>query len=458
MQQTFTTAQKIRQLVGIFAPIYVSQLAGASMQVVDAMMSGQYNPVDLAGVAIGGNIWAPVMTGISGVLIAVTPIIAQHLGAGRRQEIPRVVLQGLYLSLALSLAVILAGAVALPFVLNLMDLESAVRQVAYRYLIAIAWGIFPAFAYTILRCFIDALGYTRVSMIVTLIAVPVNVVLNYAMIFGKLGFPAMGGVGAGYASALTHWLIFAIGAYITTRKSPFADYKVYRGPYKLSWRAWAEQLRIGIPLGLSIALEVGVFSVVGLLMSRFGTLVIAAHQSAISFGTLIYMFPLSVSQALTIVVGFEVGARRIQDAIQYRRLGMRISLTFAAALMAFLWFFSEQVARLYTADPELLPLLQSFLGYVIFFQLSDAVAAPIQGTLRGYKDVNVVLALALVAYWVIGLPVGYSLATWTGMGPYGYWIGLISGLASGAAGLMWRLRRTEGRTAARHRVEANFEA
>ena len=170
------------------------------------------------------------------------------------------------------------------------------------------------------------------------------------------------------------------------------------------------------------------------------------------------MFPLSVSQALTIVVGFEVGARRIQDAIQYRRLGMRISLTFAAALMAFLWFFSEQVARLYTADPELLPLLQSFLGYVIFFQLSDAVAAPIQGTLRGYKDVNVVLALALVAYWVIGLPVGYSLATWTGMGPYGYWIGLISGLASGAAGLMWRLRRTEGRTAARHRVEANFEA
>ena len=271
-------------------------------------------------------------------------------------------------------------------------------------------------------------------MIVTLIAVPVNVVLNYAMIFGKLGFPAMGGVGAGYASALTHWLIFAIGAYITTRKSPFADYKVYRGPYKLSWRAWAEQLRIGIPLGLSIALEVGVFSVVGLLMSRFGTLVIAAHQSAISFGTLIYMFPLSVSQALTIVVGFEVGARRIQDAIQYRRLGMRISLTFAAALMAFLWFFSEQVARLYTADPELLPLLQSFLGYVIFFQLSDAVAAPIQGTLRGYKDVNVVLALALVAYWVIGLPVGYSLATWTGMGPYGYWIGLISGLASGPRG------------------------
>ena len=236
MQQTFTTAQKIRQLVGIFVPIYVSQLAGASMQVVDAMMSGQYNPVDLAGVAIGGNIWAPVMTGISGVLIAVTPIIAQHLGAGRRQEIPRVVLQGLYLSLALSLAVILAGAVALPFVLNLMDLESAVRQVAYRYLIAIAWGIFPAFAYTILRCFIDALGYTGVSMIVTLIAVPVNVVLNYAMIFGKLGFPAMGGVGAGYASALTHWLIFAIGAYITTRKSPFADYKVYRGPYKLSWR------------------------------------------------------------------------------------------------------------------------------------------------------------------------------------------------------------------------------
>lgn len=455
MKQTYTTSQKLRQLIGILMPIYVSQLAGAAIQVVDAMMSGQYSAVDLAGVAIGANIWAPVMTGVSGVLVAVTPIIAQHLGAGRHREVPRVVLQGLYLSMALSLAVILAGAAGLPFVLDRMDLAPDVRANAYGYLIALSWGIFPAFSHTVLRCFIDALGLTRVTMMVTLVAFPVNVLLNYVLIFGKWGLPALGGVGAGYASALTYWVVFAIAVAITVRKRPIADFKVFRGPFRLSPAAWWEQLRIGVPLGLSIALEVGVFSAVGLLMSRFGTLVIAAHQSAISFGTLIYMFPLSVSQALTIVVGFEVGAGRIPDAVQYRRLGMRISLSFAACLMLTLWLFSEQVARLYTRDPELLPLLQSFLVYVIFFQLSDAVAAPIQGTLRGYKDVNIVLALALMAYWCIGLPVGYTLATWTELGPYGYWIGLISGLASGATGLLWRLRRTEGRAAAARPVAAS---
>ncbi len=212
---------------------------------------------------------------------------------------------------------------------------------------------------------------------------------------------------------------------------------------------WREQLRIGVPLGLSIALEVGIFATVGLLMSRFGTLAIAAYQSATSFGGLIYMFPLSIAQALTIVVGYEVGAGRIHDAIQYRRLGMSVSLSMAGLLMLGLWLFSEQVARLYTADPELLPLLESFLGYVIFFQLSDAIAAPVQGTFRGYKDVKIVLALAIVAYWCVGLPIGYLLATFTSLGPYGYWIGLISGLASGATGLFWRLRQTEGRAAKR---------
>lgn len=449
MIETRTRSQKLKQLLTIFAPIYVTQLAVSAVQVVDTMMAGQFSSVDLAGVAVGANIWAPVSTGVGGILVAVTPIVAQHLGAGRDGEVSRAVFQGLYLSLVLSLVVIIAGFLALPRLLGAMDLTREVHGIAHRYLAALGWGIFPFFAYTVLRCFFDALGLTRVTMAITLASAPVNVLLNYALIFGKGGLPALGGVGAGYASALTYWIVFAIGLYIAVRHEPFARYKILHGPYRVHFDTWREQLRIGVPLGLSIALEVGIFATVGLLMSRFGTLAIAAYQSATSFGGLIYMFPLSIAQALTIVVGYEVGASRIHDAIQYRRLGMSVSLSMAGLLMLGLWLFSEQVARLYTADPELLPLLESFLGYVIFFQLSDAIAAPVQGTLRGYKDVKIVLALAIVAYWCVGLPIGYLLATFTSLGPYGYWIGLISGLASGATGLFWRLRQTEGRAAKR---------
>ena len=451
MKQTYTTSQKLRQLFLIFAPIFVTQVAMAGVQVLDTMMAGRYSPRDLAGVAIGANIWAPVVNGIGGILLAVTPIVAQHLGAGRKQGVSQTVLQGLYLSIALAAALFTAGALGLSPLLDAMDLEPEVRSIASRYLIAMAWGLVPAFGYTVLRSFFDALGLTRITMAVTLIGLPVNVLFNYLLIFGKGGFPALGGVGAGYGSAITYWIMFAISLAVAVRLEPFASYAIFKGPLTASVRLWLEQLRIGLPIGLAIALEIGIFSLVGLLMSRFGTLIVAAHQSAISFGGLLFMFPLSIAQALTIVVGFEVGARRIDDAIQYRRLGLTVSISFAAAIMLTLWLFSRQIAGLYTTDPELLALVQSFLVYVIFFQFSDAVGAPIQGTLRGYKDVTMVLAVVLIAHWGIGLPLGHALARWTHLGPYGYWIGLITGLATGAAGLLWRLRRTE----ARHLGERN---
>jgi len=445
MRQTYTLSQKLSQLFIIFAPIFVTQVALAGIQVLDTMMSGQYSPRDLAGVAIGANIWAPVANGIGGILIAVTPIVAQHLGAGRKQEVSRTVLQGLYLSLGLTAALLAAGAAGLPRLLAAMQLEPEVRAIAQDYLIAMSLGLAPALAYNVLRCFFDALGLTRVTMIITLIGLPVNVLFNYLFIFGKAGFPELGGVGAGYGSTITYWIEFAIALVIATRVQPFASYTIFKQPLGFVPSIWLEQLRVGVPIGLAIALEIGIFSLVALLMSGFGTMIVAAHQSAISVGTLVFMFPLSVAQALTIVVGFEVGARRIQDAIQYRRLGLAATISTAAVIMLSLWLFSDTIAGLYTNDSELRALIRSFLAYVVFFQFSDAVGAPIQGTLRGYKDVTVVLAVVLIAHWGVGLPLGYVLANWTPLGPYGYWVGLISGLATGAAGLLWRLRRTEAK-------------
>jgi MATE family multidrug resistance protein len=174
-------------------------------------------------------------------------------------------------------------------------------------------------------------------------------------------------------------------------------------------------------------------------MSQFNTITIAAYQVAINFASLIYMIPLSISMALTIAVGFEVGAQRFKAARQYSYIGIGIALIMAvlAAIVLFVW--NEQVASMYTEDLAVRKLAQEFLVYAIFFQLSDALAAPIQGSLRGYKDVKITFIMAFVSYWVIGLPLGYILAKYSSLGALGYWIGLIVGLAFGAVCLAVRL-------------------
>lgn len=436
---------KIRRLLIILGPILITQIALSTMGFVDTMMSGRFSAHDLAGVAIGSSIWLPVYTGLSGILTALTPIIAQHAGAQRHDAIPHAVMQGVYLSIVITMIVMVIGSLVVQIILGLMQLEDNVRHIAAHYLIGLSIGILPLFFYTVLRCFIDALGQTRVTMMITLATLPINVGLNYMFIFGKAGLPAMGGIGAGYATGITYWIVAAIALVIVMRVRPFVSYRVIRRSIKPNISAWIEQLKIGIPIGISIFVEVSIFSAVALLMSRFGTIAIAAHQAAISFASLVYMVPLSISMALTIAVGYEVGAKRIRDAITYSRIGRAISVSMGLLIACVLLFFGDAVAGLYSTEPDVIQMTRSFLFYAIFFQLSDAIAAPIQGTLRGYKDVNAALVLSLISFWIVGLPVGYILAGFTSFGPYGYWIGLVTGLATGALGLLLRLRYTQNR-------------
>jgi multidrug resistance protein, MATE family len=446
MHQTHTLQEKLRQFLSVLLPILVSQLALFAMTFFDTIMSGHASPVDLAGVAIGSSIWVPIQSGLTGILLAVTPMVAQLVGAMRKDQVPFTVMQALYLSVVIAVAVILCGALVLQPILNSMNLETDVRDIARRFLIALSFGIVPMFVYTVLRCFIDALGMTRVTMVITLISLPINVALNYVLIFGNFGFPRLGGVGAGVASAITYWCIALISLYVVHRVEPFTEYRMFSRLFRVSLPAWKELLRLGVPIGFSIFFEVSIFAAVTLLMSQFNTVTIAAHQAAMNFASFIYMVPLSISMALTIVVGFEVGAERFRDARQYSYLGIGIALVMASLFAVGLFLFSEQVAGFYTTDPDVLHLTQQFLMYSILFLLSDAVAAPIQGILRGYKDVTVPFVAALVSYWVIGLPLGYLLANYTSLAAFGYWIGLIAGLAAGAVFLFGRLLLMQRRT------------
>ncbi|WP_044748307.1 MATE family efflux transporter [Bacillus alveayuensis] len=439
MQYAPTLKEKTAQFIRILLPILITQIGLYAMNFFDIMMSGHAGSADLAGVAIGSSIWVPIYTGLSGILLALTPIVAQHLGAGRKKEISFSVIQAGYLAIVISLIVIISGSLFLDLILQQMKLEPIVRQIAHDYLGALSIGIVPLFLYNVFRSFIDALGQTRVTMIITLASLPINVLLNYALIFGKLGFPTLGGVGAGYATAITYWCSCMMAVFTMLYSKPFAGYRVFKQLYKISFQEWKTLLQIGIPIGFSIFFETSIFSAVTLLMSEFATVTIAAHQSAINFASLLYMIPLSISMALTIAVGFEVGAKRLGDAKQYSFLGISIAVVMAVLTSLFLFFFRGEIASIYTQEKEVLELTKQFLLYAIFFQLSDAIAAPIQGALRGYKDVNATFFMSLVSYWLIGLPLGYLLANFTSAHAFGYWIGLITGLAAGALFLFIRL-------------------
>lgn len=439
MYETTTIKGKSKLFILIMMPILVTQVSMYLMNLFDTMMSGRVGAIDLAGVAIGSSLWVPIFTGINGVIIALTPIIAHLSGANATAGIARKVQQGIFLSIGLALIVIVIGAMVIDPILKLMDLEAEVRHVAKYYLVALATGIIPLFIFNTLRAFMDALGKTRTSMFVILTTLPINVFFNYIFIFGKFGVPAYGGIGSGIATAITYWISCLISLFIIIRMSHFKVYPIFSKWTKPKIKDWLEQLKIGIPIGFSIFFETSIFSAVTLFMSVYSTYTIAAHQAAISFATLLYMLPLSVGMALTIVIGYELGAKRYGDARLYGRIGIGSGIFIAIFAGIILFVFDAKIAGLYHTNPEVIQLTKHFIFYAIFYQLADGFGAPIQGALRGYKDVNITFVLSFVSYWIIGLPSGWLLANYTEMGPFGYWIGLIIGLSTGAIALLYRL-------------------
>ncbi|RDW19843.1 MATE family efflux transporter [Oceanobacillus chungangensis] len=439
MYETLLIRQKVKLFITILIPILITQVSLNLMTFFDTVMSGRFGAIDLAGVAIGSSLWLPISTGINGILLAITPIIAQLTGAKETNKIKKNMHQGIYLSIVIALIVIIIGGLLLTPVLNMLDLESDVSHVAKYYLISLGAGIIPLFIFNTLRNFIDALGQTRLSMVIMLISLPINIVLNYILIFGKLGLPAFGGIGSGIATALTYWLVCFIAMAIIKRLQPFRSFNLFSSWSIPNLSAWWEQLKIGLPIGFAMFFETSIFSAVTILMSVYSTYTIAAHQAAISFASLLYMIPLSVGMALTIVVGFEVGAKRYKDARTFGYIGISGSIFFAILNGVILLVLKEPVAALYNSEPEVIQLTTEFIVFAVFYQLADAFGAPIQGALRGYKDVNMTLVIALISYWVIGLPIGWILANYTRLEPFGYWVGIITGLSCGAIALLWRL-------------------
>lgn len=439
MYETKTLREKIKLFLVILLPILITQVGMYAMNFFDTIMSGKSGPDDLAGVAIGSSIWLPVFTGLNGILMAISPIVAQLKGAKKDEDISYSVKQGIYLAIFLAVIIGGVGYLLLDSILSLLNITPEVSHVAKYYLITLGIGIVPLFVFNILRSFVDALGQTKLSMFVILLTLPINILFNYLFIFGRWGAPELGGIGAGLASALTYWVSLIIIIVVVHKLRPLRNYKIFHSWTSPDIKEWWAQLKIGVPIGFAIFFETSIFAAVTFFMTAYDTNTIAAHQAAINFASFLYMVPISIAFTLTIAVGFEVGGKRYKEAKTYSYLGIILAVTMSIGAGLILFIFDDSIARLYSTDEQVIELTKNFIIYAIFFQLSDGFGAPLQGILRGYKDVNITFVMAFVSYWGIGLPSGYLLANFTDLGPYGYWLSLTIGLTTGAITLLFRM-------------------
>lgn len=443
MKQTFSLKGKTIEFLKVMLPILISQVAVIAAGFFNMVMAGHLSDEDLAGVSFSVNLYLPFFTSLMGVISALTPIIARYYGAGKYQNIGFETGQGIYWSLLLAFIFVAMGYIALPLLLPLLSLAPAVEQITKDYLFYFSFGIPIFFVFVALKNLIDAHGKTRLTMAITLTTVPINIVLNYIFMYGAFGMESYGGAGAGIGTAITYCITFLMAATIVLFMKPFSNYKIFRMMPKPQFRIWKNHLKLGLPIGGAIFCENSIFGAVGVLMTIYGTTVMAAHQVTMNFTTLIYMTPLSVSFALAILVGYEVGAKRFNDAKTYITIGRVWAILFIAAITAFAFQFREEISAVYTSSPKILEILPMFLLYGAFMQVADSINAPLQGALRGYKDVNAAFFLSLISYWIIGLPLGFFLANYTDFSYYGFWVGLIAGVGIGAIFLSFRLKKVQ---------------
>ncbi|HGJ7000824.1 TPA: sodium-coupled multidrug efflux MATE transporter PdrM [Streptococcus pneumoniae] len=435
MYKTKCLREKLVLFLKIFFPILIYQFANYSASFVDTAMTGQYNTMDLAGVSMATSIWNPFFTFLTGIVSALVPIIGHHLGRGKKEEVASDFYQFIYLALGLS--VVLLGMVLFlaPTILNHIGLEAAV---AVRYLWFLSIGIIPLLLFSVIRSLLDSLGLTKLSMYLMLLLLPLNSGFNYLLIYGAFGVPELGGAGAGLGTSLAYWVLLGISVLVLFKQEKLKALHLEKR-IPLNMDNIKEGVRLGLPIGGTVFAEVAIFSVVGLIMAKFSSLIIASHQSAMNFSSLMYAFPMSISSAMAIVVSYEVGAKRFDDAKTYIGLGRWTALIFAAFTLTFLYIFRGNVASLYGNDPKFIDLTARFLTYSLFFQLADTFAAPLQGILRGYKDTVIPFYLGLLGYWGVAIPVATLFDSLTDFGAYSYWIGLIISLIVSGALYRWRL-------------------
>ena len=428
------------------APIALTQFFIMAMGFLDTAMAGHYAAVHQAGVGLGGYVLWPTFMLLAGCTMSVTPMVAQMMGAGRASETGRVVQQGLIVGAVGSVVAVLAvthgGAL-----FAAAGVEAATADVAERYLKAAAFGLPPVMIYMVLRHGAEGLGRTVGPMVIAALALTLNAMLNYAFIYGRFGAPELGGEGCGWATAIVMW--FELGAIVLLwRRRPFRATGLWqRAAHGRTTEAYIGRiLKIGVPIGLSSFVSMGLYAAVGILIGGLGVVPVAAHNIAGHINWATFVAPMALGSAAGIRIGFHVGGGDLAGAARVARTAFLLSLGYAVTISVALVLARNVVVLVYSNDAAVMGVAATLILFIAVYQIFDDAQATMAGSLRGYKDTRVPMLYSVAGYWLLAFPVGLALGYgWWGvpeLGVYGFWIGLSVGLAAVAVAMGLRLLST----------------
>jgi len=435
--------RELTEILGLAAPLAAAQVATMLMSITDSVMLGHLSSEALAAGGLGANVAFMLIILMQGLQAGIQPLIAQARGAGDTAPIGRALWGGFIIG-ALAILPIMLVLLRIDGILRLIGEPEDIATSVLVYERAFVWSIPASALVGVLRYFLSATERPRVTMVVAMAGVGVNLLLNWALIFGHLGLPAFGLAGSGYATAITWALMgLALAGYIGRARLLPADF------WHLSWaergRGLEAVFRLGWPIAGIYAVEVGLFSVSSLLMGWFGAVAVAAHQICLGVCSLTFMVPLAVGQAATVRVGFHMGAGAVARARLAGFTALGLGVGFMSCSAVAIAFSRHLVFAFYLDrdDPnygQVVSLGMNLLLIACVFQMFDGAQVVAAGALRGLKDTRVPMLLGAFGYWGLGMTIGVLLAFQAGVGPAGLWWGFVGGLATVSILLSQRFR------------------
>lgn len=438
----------IKKLLSVMIPILVAQVSTAGVTFINTTMAGHAGADDLAGVSVGAGLFYPLLASIIGLLMAGTPLMAQLIGRKERESLPFIVRSGMVIGLSVWALFTAAYFFFIDDLLASLALEAAVEHIARYYLMTMIGVVFFLALMIPLRCLTDTAGSTSISMKLFLMAPVINGIFNYIFIYGHGGMPALGGIGAGLATMMTYGFLLGLFLLVVMKSKDLGGRQIFAS-LALRSKDLREYLVVGVPSGLSIFMEMSLFSLIIVFLSRYGTDALAAYQIADNFASLVYMLPVSCSMALTILIATAVGAGDMTLARRYKKAGFVVAMAGAMMTASFTVLFRNSIGSVYTDDAAVALIAGQFLIYSAGWQLFDAISTPIQGILRGLKDTRISFVLMVLAYWGGCFPMSLFLDSHTALGADSFWLGLDFGVGCSAFLMILRLlyveRKLDGR-------------
>ncbi len=418
------------------------------MGVSDTIMAGRYSANDMAAVAIGFSVTTPVLMFIQGIALAIPPIISRLAGAQQEHKIAYSTQQALWTLLSFSALVYLLLVFIEPL-LALVPMDEGLRSITTDYVTFVLYAA-PAFAlYQGARNFCEGLSQTRPTMLITLLGLLINIPANYVFIYGAFGFPQLGGAGCGVATAIVLVMMMTATLAYARFSRTLSHIQLFGQWYWPNARQMLITIKLGLPIAGTILFEVTLFSAVALLLAPFGAIPVAAHQIALNFSALMFMFPLSIGMAVSIRIAFLIGKQAYQAAKFALLSALSLGLCIAVVTASFTILARAIIPTWYTNEIAVIEYAMPLLLLAAMFQFSDAIQAISANALRGYKDTTAMFIITFIAYWLIGLPTGLILALtdWIvpAMQARGFWVGFIVGLSAAAVLLGIRVKIIQAR-------------